>query len=189
MMMAASDGGKGFMLRYPTPEDNEEAKRNKQQHWETEYKAFIKRTGAHICGLAYNGYVKEGRGAIYAKYTHTGSDPQSLTDVDKISGVPSLYVPLNQWMESAENDKDSSTSSQADLQHILERILSYDPEKQFVVVFETKDLMGADIVRPNIPPPEMAHRLVQHEEERQKEEGGDKDVHDIITVASRSAEE
>jgi hypothetical protein len=36
--------------------------------WASEYKAYIKRNGAHLAALSWKGFESQGRGAIFAKY-------------------------------------------------------------------------------------------------------------------------
>jgi len=80
------------------------------------------------------------------------------SEADKYRGVPSLYVELNQWMESSQEGHTNAVDEE-NLRQILSRIKSYDPERQFVVVFQAAGIMGTDIVTPNIPPSQMAARM------------------------------
>lgn len=63
------------------------------------------------------------------------------SDVDKYRATPSLYVEKVKWEESSEGITDRL--DEANLGEILKRIDSYDPERQFVVVFQAAGLMGA----------------------------------------------
>lgn len=113
------------------------------------------RNGAHLCAMSWRGYQAEGRGAILAKYEDKDMDQEgrTLSEVDRVSGVPSMYVSLARWMESGEAAKDGPAQAERqDLQQILDRVISYEPERAFVVVFQAHGLMGADIVTPNVSP-------------------------------------
>lgn len=158
-----------FNLRYgELPEEEDPTERlARQKRWETEYLAYVKRNGAHLCALSWRGYQAEGRGGILAKYEAKdmgGQEEEALSEVDRLSGVPSMYVSLARWMESGDAAKAGPAQAERqDLQQILDRVVSYDPEKAFVVVFQAHGVMGADIVTPNIGPPEMARRLMKQE--------------------------
>lgn len=72
---------------------------------------------------------------------------------DKAKGIksstPSVYVPLDKLL--AEN-----RGREEQLDPICSRMRDYDPDRQFVCVFETGGVQGADIVTPkrmpDIPP-------------------------------------
>lgn len=91
------------------------------------------RNGAHLCALSWRGYQAEGRGGILAKYEAKdmgGQEEEALSEVDRLSGVPSMYVSLARWMESGDAAKAGPAQAERqDLQQILDRIVSYDPEK------------------------------------------------------------
>lgn len=159
------DGGKGFMLRWspPPPPKTEDEGEAIRKEWEAQYKAYIKKNGAQLCALAWRGYEKWGRGAIVAKPREEEQDP-APAGIGKFEGVPSaMYVPLARWAESLEAaqaiDGDIGLQSGA-MRRILERVLGYDPQEDFCIVFETPKLCGADVVRPSITPPIMAERLM-----------------------------
>lgn len=165
---AASDGdegGKGFLLRSPppppSPEDHADAVR---KEWEKEYKLYIKKNGAQLCAMAWRGFEKEGRGAIVSKQKAPAVAAAAPEGLEAVEGVASaMYVPLSRWMDgieaAAQVDGDVGVQSGA-LRLILERVRGYDPQTDFVVVFETPRLCGADIVHPSIAPPIMAERLL-----------------------------
>lgn len=90
-----------------------------------------------MTGMAWQSFQQLGRGAIYA---NEGSS-QAL-----------LYVTLSDWIKN----KPTGFDDVAGLDEIVERIRSYDPEMQFVVVYESGGQMLADIVKPSIPPPQVA---------------------------------
>lgn len=130
-------------------------------------KAYIKKNGAQLCAMAWRGFEKEGRGAIVAKprEPQEGDPPEG---VEAFEGVPSaMYVGLARWVEGMEAaaaaDGDIGLQSGA-MRLILDRVRGYTPEEDFVVVFETPRLCGADIVRPSVAPPVMAERLLPEEE-------------------------
>lgn len=52
-----------------------------------------------------------------------------------------MYIPLNKWEERGQGGKE-----QEDVEKIVSRIESYNPEKEFVVVFQAAGLMGAGMV-------------------------------------------
>jgi hypothetical protein len=59
-----------------------------------------------------------------------GQEEEALSEVDRLSGVPSMYVSLARWMESGDAAKAGPAQAERqDLQQILDRIVSYDPEK------------------------------------------------------------
>lgn len=178
------DGGKGFMLRWnpPLPPTNEDEGEAVRKEWEIQYKAYIKKNGAHLCALAWRGYETYGRGAIVAKLREEEDEDPAPAGIGKFEGVPSaMYVPLARWAESLETaqsiDGDIGLQSGA-MRRILERVLGYDPQEDFCIVFETAKLCGADIVRPSITPPIMAERLMP--------EGGEGGA---INVESRKVDE
>ena len=78
--------------------------------------------------------MRMGPGAIYANSqarepVKRGQDVQRWR---KFGGIPTLYVPKDQY-QSKETKTDQESS---DLQQIISRIENYNPEQEFVVVFE-----------------------------------------------------
>lgn len=165
---ADEEGGKGFLLRSPPPPPNQEEEAEAvRKEWERAYKAYIKKNGAQLCALAWRGYQKEGRGAIVAKQREPQpNDPPE--GVDAFEGVASaIFVGLARWVEGMEAAAaaDGAIGLQSSaMRLILDRVRSYTPKEDFVVVFETPRLCGADIVHPSVAPPVMADRLLPEEE-------------------------
>ena len=58
-------------------------------------------------------------------------------------------------MVNREERKTFTEQEQHDCEQVLHRILTYDPKNEFVVVFQAAGLMGADIVKPSIPPSDI----------------------------------
>lgn len=126
--------------------------------WENEYKAYIKRTGQYLCSMSWEGHEEMGRGAIFANYDDARKEGK-LNDMDKFGGIPSMYVPLTEFESMKAAGKEAGEED--DLEQIVKRVKAYNPEKEFVVVFQAVGVMGADIVRPNVSPPEMAKHVVK----------------------------
>ncbi|CAN0295713.1 unnamed protein product [Ectocarpus sp. 12 AP-2014] len=126
--------------------------------WEKEYKAYIKRTGQYLCSMSWEGHQEMGRGAIFANYDDARKEDK-LNETDKFGGIPSMYVPLTEFesMKAAGQE----AGEEDDLGQIVRRVKDYRPEREFVVVFQAAGVMGADIVRPNVSPPEMAKHVVK----------------------------
>lgn len=74
-------------------------------------------------------------------YPFLRADKTSNPEVDLRAAIPSMYVELSRWQESGKEP--AAGGDLTNLQHIIERLQSYDPEKQFVVVFQSHGLMGA----------------------------------------------
>lgn len=128
--------------------------------WAREYKAYVKRVGFELCGLSWEGFVEKGRGAVFS-----GRSDKSSGDDDRL---PSAYVELEQWTKSqAEDGKDGDG-----LGAILRRIRAYDPNKEFVVVYQAFGVMGADVVRPSMSPPEVGTLLKQQAMAAEQKEFG-----------------
>ena len=149
-----------------------------QRQWEKEYKAYLKRNGPQLCLMSWKGFQTMGRGAIFAKYDGIPSplnndldidlketreekkknlnDEKDIDLLDKYSSIPSLYIEIEKWesnfMINKEERKTFTDQEQHDCEQVLHRILTYDPHNEFVVVFQAAGLMGADIVKPSIPP-------------------------------------
>jgi hypothetical protein len=92
---------------------------------------------------------KLGRGAVFVNYDPVPSDRGGFGVVDgsgfrETEGLPSFYVSLGTLLEK---NGDATV-----LDPIVSRIRLYDPAKQFVVVFETGGVQGADIVTPKQMP-------------------------------------
>mmetsp|Transcript_2214 Transcript_2214/g.6586 ORF Transcript_2214/g.6586 Transcript_2214/m.6586 type:complete len:199 (+) Transcript_2214:101-697(+) len=119
-----------------------------QKLWEKEYKAFLKRNGKVICAMCYEGYKRLGRGAVLANYSSVETKSQSR--VDQAQSVPSMYVTAEKLREAS-----GSGRSDSDIRHIVQRIKAYNPESQFVVVFQCHGVMGADVVTPNMKPEDV----------------------------------
>ncbi|CAN0151532.1 unnamed protein product, partial [Laminaria digitata] len=81
-----------------------------------------------------------------------------VRQADKFGGIPSMYVPLTEFESMRAAQK---PGEEDDLAQIVRRVQDYRPEKEFVVVFQAAGVMGADIVRPNVTPPEMAKHVVK----------------------------
>lgn len=129
----------------------------KEDVWAKEYLAYLKRNGRDLCAMCYEGYKQLGRGAVLANYSGKKERPNS--EVDRMQGVPSMYVTASKLREAA-----GVGAENADVEQITRRIVEYDPETQFVMVFEHAGVMGADIVTPNITP--RAVWSAQRDEER-----------------------
>jgi uncharacterized protein involved in tellurium resistance len=57
---------------------------------------------------------------------------ETVTKWQKFGGVPTLYVPRDQYIaKEAQSEQESK-----DLQQIISRIDNYNAEREFVVVFE-----------------------------------------------------
>jgi len=90
-----------------------------------------------------------GRGAVFANESVSSSNigvaqPGKTGKIG--TAMPSFYVSRDQLIER--NEKNTIPQ----MAPILRRIGLYDPESQFVVVFETDGMQGADIVTPNQRP-------------------------------------
>ncbi|GMH79114.1 hypothetical protein TrLO_g13572 [Triparma laevis f. longispina] len=129
----------------------------RQQKWELAYKDHLKRVGPKITALAYDGYLAHGRGSLLCKADLNNDGPAN-------EALPNAYLPKVKWSES----NPLSSSDLLNLKEIHTRIASYDPEVQFVIVFQAHGLMGCDVVKPNIKPRIMAEK--QREERRRNEE-------------------
>mmetsp|Transcript_17863 Transcript_17863/g.27610 ORF Transcript_17863/g.27610 Transcript_17863/m.27610 type:complete len:291 (-) Transcript_17863:21-893(-) len=147
-------GGGGFgaakgrmKLKYGGSEGNQATQ---LQTWEAEYQAFLKESGKELTAMSWEGFTKNGRGAIYVNRQKKGKAKQK-----KGTDIKTLFVPLDKYKERAPK----SDQEQQDLQQILTRVEGYDPEKEFVMVFEAAGLMGADVVKPSMCPPDI-HKLI-----------------------------
>eukprot|EP00638_Chattonella_subsalsa_P003979 CAMPEP_0117754586 /NCGR_PEP_ID=MMETSP0947-20121206/12912_1 /TAXON_ID=44440 /ORGANISM="Chattonella subsalsa, Strain CCMP2191" /LENGTH=242 /DNA_ID=CAMNT_0005573693 /DNA_START=93 /DNA_END=821 /DNA_ORIENTATION=+ len=121
-----------------------------QQHeWERRYKAYIGKSGKDVCIMSWDGFQQLGRGAVLANYDQAEVNG-SLNEDSQFGGITSIYVPRDKWTGVA---PDGTSANDQDLEHILSRIDTYDPTKEFIVIFQGAGLMGADIVKPNIDPP------------------------------------
>jgi hypothetical protein len=105
-----------------------------QKKWEIAYKAFISRMGKYLTAMSWEGHKRYGKGAIYAN--SQVREPLKRGDVatkwQKFGGVPTLYVPREQYVA-----KDAQSEQELkDLQQIISRIDLYNAEREFVVVFE-----------------------------------------------------
>ncbi|CAM9691945.1 unnamed protein product [Scytosiphon promiscuus] len=126
--------------------------------WEKEYKAYIKRTGQYLCSMSWEGHEEMGRGAIFANYDDARKEGK-LNETEKFGGIPSMYVPLTEFESMKAAGQEAGEGD--DLAQIVRRVKDYRPEREFVVVFQAAGVMGADIVRPSVSPPEMAKHVVK----------------------------
>ena len=118
--------------------------------WEENYKAYVKRNGELLCAMAWEGYETLGRGAVFANYDGN-PDTLAMLDVNGKtvkSAMPSFYISKEKLMEQTD-------PSAPNLAPIVSRISTYDPQRQFVVIFESDGTQGADIVTPNQAPSEV----------------------------------
>ncbi|CAM9677668.1 unnamed protein product [Choristocarpus tenellus] len=115
--------------------------------------------------MSWEGHEKMGRGAIFANYDDARKDLKAPNKVEMLGGIPSMYVPLSEF-ESMQGAKEDEAN---DLAQIINRVETYRPEKEFVVVFQAAGVMGTDVVKPSISPPEMAKYVVSQESEQDKE--------------------
>ena len=105
-----------------------------QKKWEVAYKAFISRMGKYLTAMSWEGHKRHGKGAIYAnsQVREPLKRGQVVTKWQKFGGVPTLYVPREQYVA-----KDAQSEQELkDLQQIISRIDNYNAEREFVVVFE-----------------------------------------------------
>ncbi|CAN0384010.1 unnamed protein product [Hapterophycus canaliculatus] len=70
-----------------------------------------------------------------------------------------MYVPLTEFESMKAAGQEAREGD--DLAQIVRRVKDYRPEREFVVVFQASGVMGADIVRPSVSPPEMAKHVVK----------------------------
>jgi hypothetical protein len=92
---------------------------------------------------------KLGRGAVFVNYDPMPSARGGFGVIDgsglrETEGLPAFYVSLGTLLER--------NGDTAELEPIVNRIRLYDAAKQFVVVFETGGVQGADIVTPKHMP-------------------------------------
>ena len=122
--------------------------------WALAYKSYVRRNGEMLCSMAWEGFDRLGRGAVFANYSvdHGNVGVARPGSGEFSTGTPSFYVSRDQLV--ARND--AKTIPQ--MAPILQRIASYDPYRQFVVVFESDGTQGADIVTPNQSPMEVWKR-------------------------------
>jgi hypothetical protein len=102
--------------------------------WEVAYKAFISRMGKYLTAMSWEGHKRYGKGAIYAnsQVREPLKRGETVTKWQKFGGVPTLYVPRDQYIaKEAQSEQESK-----DLQQIISRIDNYNAEREFVVVFE-----------------------------------------------------
>lgn len=109
--------------------------------WEHAYHGFIAKAGFRTCGAAWEGYCRLGRGAMYVT-----KDASS----DGVRG----FVPIARLSRSL-----GENAATADLQEIVRRIDNYDPEKEFVVIFEADGITGVDVLKPALPPFKVAETI------------------------------
>ncbi len=128
----------------------------RRERWEASYKEHLGRVGLQVCALAYEGFRRSGRGAVLSK--DVGGDG---TGVDGVSANPHAYFPKKDW----EKELPVSSTDLVNLKEIHSRISSYDPEKQFVVVFSAWGLMGCDIVTGNMGGADAVKLWREREEE------------------------
>ena len=125
-----------------------------QELWEAAYKEWIKANGAKLTVSAWRGFEAMGRGAI--TFRQPGKLPSGKMEYEEPHSYIKEDVYRSMWQSGG-----GSEGELADLGSILNRIELYDPQKQFVAVFEAHGIMGADIVTPNIPPKEMAKKFAE----------------------------
>lgn len=113
--------------------------------WEVAYRRAVSKHGAKWAALSWKGFSQLGRGAIVVNEDADSSD------------VAGMYVPLNRIVPEAAPPSTGDGGREA----IIQRVESYHPSKEFVVVYQHGGVMGADIVKPNISPKIMASRAEQ----------------------------
>lgn len=126
-----------------------DAKKRDTASWATKYKAYVKRNGEMLCAMAWEGYERLGRGAVFANYDDNAASVAVLRPGSREmeSARPSFYVDRAQLVKRGGDVEQ--------MKPILQRIARYDPRSQFVVVFEADGTQGADIVTPNMLPAEV----------------------------------
>lgn len=134
--------------------------------WAEKYKAYVNRNGEMLCAMAWEGYERLGRGAVFANDDIEASSVAVMRPGGMENARASFYVDRDKLIERNENDMVPQ------MKPILNRIAKYDPNTQFVVVFEADGTQGADIVTPNMAPSEVwARSWVGNGKEKQKEDG------------------
>lgn len=119
--------------------------------WADKYEAYVARNGELLCAMAWEGYEKLGRGAVFTNYDSASANVgfASAPGGAAQPATPSFYVDRDQLL--AKNARDDIPQ----MAPILSRIADYDPQTQFVVVFEADGTQGADIVTPNQRPSDV----------------------------------
>ncbi len=146
--------GRGFGRNIDSGDGGNVVSPGREAPWALAYKAYVRRNGEMLCAMAWEGFERLGRGAVFANYsTDQGNIGVAQPGSGEYTtGRPSFYVSRNQLV--ARNE--AATIPQ--MAPILQRIASYDPYRQFVVVFESDGTQGADIVTPNQLPAEVWKR-------------------------------
>ncbi|CEL99908.1 unnamed protein product [Vitrella brassicaformis CCMP3155] len=129
-----------------------------QQLWEKSYQENVRASGFSWCAQAWMGYEKMGRGAVMVYHElkqegegEGGDGAATATKATKMDVAPTMYAPAEKFSKKA-----GSREEESHLAQVRRRLDSYDPHKEFVVVFQSSGLMGADIVKPNMAPAEAA---------------------------------
>jgi hypothetical protein len=147
--------------------------------WEAQYKIFINRHGKYLSGFCHQGLSNLGRGAIYANYEGRRVEDDGT---DTLGGLPFAYCPVREFEQMR------ATASKGEIIHldqILNRVKTYDPSLEFVVIFQGEGLLGVDIVKPNAPPSEIAQMLGISNDEFNSQQGN---AHRVETGSKLSFE-
>lgn len=110
---------------------------NKQ--WHRECEAYIKRNGMILSGVSWLGYKAWGPGCVMATSKYRDLQHQQSPEALK-------YVP----MSTLENPEST------DMEMVRDTVKSYDPEVSFILVFQHKDMCGAEVVTPSISPAKIS---------------------------------
>eukprot|EP00747_Dinoflagellata_sp_TGD_P182519 gnl/TRDRNA2_/TRDRNA2_36797_c0_seq1.p1 gnl/TRDRNA2_/TRDRNA2_36797_c0~~gnl/TRDRNA2_/TRDRNA2_36797_c0_seq1.p1 ORF type:complete len:309 (+),score=51.51 gnl/TRDRNA2_/TRDRNA2_36797_c0_seq1:79-1005(+) len=120
------------------------------EKWKVEYKGMIDRVGDTLAGMCWKGYQKLGRGALFANYDNRANPELGQDDASVMT-----YVPLDKWQEKFE----IATEEEQDLlQGWIDNIEDYEPDTQYVVIFQSGRVMGSDIVEPETAPKRIARQ-------------------------------
>lgn len=139
LLFCALGGTEGFAVG-----GNQGRMASAQLQWEKRYKGFIKEEGFRSCGAAWQGYCQLGRGAMYIN-----EDTAAETQVN------SIFIPRGKLTSSIS----ASDMETMDMKQIVNRIDDYDPDSEFVVIFQSDGLCGVDVVKPNMAPQQVAKAL------------------------------
>mmetsp|Transcript_43867 Transcript_43867/g.137845 ORF Transcript_43867/g.137845 Transcript_43867/m.137845 type:complete len:177 (+) Transcript_43867:250-780(+) len=128
--------------------------------WHRDYQGFVASSGFQVCGAAWEGYRKLGRGAMFVSCEDGGCTHAPV--IGACSEGREMFIPAGRLSADADG---------VDMAAIMDSVGSYDPDSELVVLFENKaGVLGFDVLRPHLPLPQIARSQVYRQKKLKRQE-------------------
>eukprot|EP00181_Compsopogon_caeruleus_P005850 CAMPEP_0184683020 /NCGR_PEP_ID=MMETSP0312-20130426/9655_1 /TAXON_ID=31354 /ORGANISM="Compsopogon coeruleus, Strain SAG 36.94" /LENGTH=190 /DNA_ID=CAMNT_0027135057 /DNA_START=111 /DNA_END=680 /DNA_ORIENTATION=- len=123
------------------------------QQWRDGFAQFVQQYGPEMESAASAGFQAEGPGAVFANFAAISETaPQEAVadsaDAGAVVVGPFFFMSLGNFRGMNQEGLDDPSGLGENFRHIVRQMEAYDPETQFVVVFQHGGVVSCDIVQP-----------------------------------------